>query len=210
MNAYILGLWLGDKYWWSSSLGISNSNLNLIKIFKEFLTNRGFEKDRIKLSVYTEDGKRDEKTLENLAKELEVLSDNIKFYKLSKKAGMNFVLYVNSRPLLREFRLLENNIRNIVNENNFVEYFAGRYDADGHHWKEKRMIRIAYTSKLEANNDAMLAEKFTAIKPKIRFYSKANEWILEFCGYKWLSFINSVLEFSCRLSLANGHRQLVP
>lgn len=79
MNAYILGLWLGDKYWWSSSLGISNSNLNLIKIFKEFFMNRGFGKDRIKLSVYTEDGKRDEKTLENLAKELEVLSDNIKF-----------------------------------------------------------------------------------------------------------------------------------
>ena len=52
--------------------------------------------------------------------------------------------------------------------------------------------------------------KFVKKTPRVAFYKKANEWILEFCGKEWKNFIKNVLIFACRASSLQSHRQLVP
>jgi len=48
-DAYILGLWCADSYWWSSSIGLSNTDPDLIKIFRKFFK-RFFSENRIKFN----------------------------------------------------------------------------------------------------------------------------------------------------------------
>lgn len=91
-DAYILGLWCADKYWWSSSIGLSNTDSDLLAIFRKFLR-KHFPEDRIKFN------------------------DNH--------------LFVNSRPLLREFREAENNLERLKKVGIIKAYFAGRFDGDG-------------------------------------------------------------------------------
>ncbi len=48
-DAYILGLWCADSYWWSSSIGLSNTDGDLINKFRKFLE-RLFPKDRMRFN----------------------------------------------------------------------------------------------------------------------------------------------------------------
>ena len=91
-NSYILGLWCADSYWWSSSVGLSNTNQDLIKKFREFLE-RYFPEKRIKFT--------------------------------------NNHLFVNSRPLLREFVYAKNNLSGLKKSKIIKAYIAGRFDGDG-------------------------------------------------------------------------------
>ncbi len=48
-DAFILGLWCADCYWWSSSIGLSNTDSDLIDIFRQFLR-KSFAEERIKFN----------------------------------------------------------------------------------------------------------------------------------------------------------------
>jgi len=203
---YILGLWAGDGYWRSSSIGLTNKNISLIKVFYNFLRKK-FERERIKLSVYSRRINRQE-----ISKFLAIPPQNIKFYLPSKKQKNDiFIIYVNSRGLLREFQEMKDNLtKYIVSFEDLLQYLAGRFDADGHYDRKKNRLRIAYTTKKEAENDSKLIQLFLKMKPPVKFYQEANEWILELQGKNWLSFINDILGFSRRAGLLQCHRQLVP
>jgi len=90
-DAYILGLWCADGYWWSSSIGLSNIDSDLIGIFQRFLK-RHFPEDRIRFNRNH--------------------------------------LFVNSRPLLREFILSKKKLDGLKNAGAVRAYFAGRFDGE--------------------------------------------------------------------------------
>lgn len=48
-DAYILGLWCADSYWWGGSVGLSNTDDDLIERFREFFL-KIFPKERIKFN----------------------------------------------------------------------------------------------------------------------------------------------------------------
>ena len=85
-DAYILGLWCADSYWWSSSIGLSNIDPDLINRFREF-----FRKH--------------------------FLENRIKFNRNH--------LFVNSRPLLREFVAAKNSLEKLKKNNIIKAYFPG-------------------------------------------------------------------------------------
>src|SRR4030042_3015654 len=120
-DAYILGLWCADKYWWSSSIGLSNVDIDLISRFKKFLK-RFFKEDKIKFNRNH--------------------------------------LFVNSRPLLREFVSSAEKLNNFKNSKIIKNYFAGRFDGDGSVDKNLRNdCRIVYSKKKEAEIDKNLLKK---------------------------------------------------
>lgn len=51
IDPYILGLWLADKYWWGSSVGLSNTDERLILRFTRWLL-QYYPPERVKLKVY--------------------------------------------------------------------------------------------------------------------------------------------------------------
>jgi len=208
IEPYILGLWLGDKYWWGSSIGLTNTNMNLIKVFRNFLEKLGFPKERIKLSVYHKDQVIDES---ELAKKLNIHLENIKVHKFKKGKKVYFIIYVNSRPLKRIFYSMASNLENCIkNYKGLLMYITGRFDSDG--WLNKKYpeVRISYTTEEEARKDANLIEKFLSIKPRVRFEKYSNTWIINMKGKIWLQFIKDILKFSNRDFLRQSHRQLVP
>lgn len=79
-DAYILGLWCADSYWWSSSIGLSNADIDLIERFRKFLSSH-FSEERIKFN--------------------------------------NNHLFVNSRPLLREFVAAKKKLASLKRDNIF-------------------------------------------------------------------------------------------
>jgi hypothetical protein len=89
MEAYILGLWLGDKYWRSSSIGLTNTNEVLIAEFRKFLERNGFSRDRIKLSVYTKSGRANRTVT---AMKHKIPGRNVKVYKLKKGVNPVFII----------------------------------------------------------------------------------------------------------------------
>jgi len=210
MLPYILGLWLGDKYWWGSSIGITNTSLEIIRRFREFLKQTGLPKSRIKLSVYTRSENKINKR--KIAKALDLCEENLRIYKPPKKVKEDiFILYVNSHPLKRMLTIKTENLeKEIQTLLSLYQYIAGRFDADGHYTSIKNRIRISYTTREEAELDRKLVMKFVKKAPRVVFYKKANEWILEFCGKEWKNFIKNVLIFACRASSLQSHRQLVP
>lgn len=209
ISTYILGLWLGDKYWWGSSIGLTNTDLRLIKKFREFFRQCGLEERRIKLSVYTKNEESINK--EELSKLLEIPSENIKMYKFKKGQQTYFIIYVNSRKLKREFEALSQNLEDVIkDENTLLSYIAGRFDSDGYYSAKRNEIRISYTTKKEAEKDASLIMKFFLKKPRVKFERQANTWNVELTGKKWSDFIKKVLILSERTALLQSHRQLVP
>lgn len=164
---YILGLWLGDRYWWSSSIGLTNTKLQLIQKFRNFLDSLNFQRERIKLSVYTKNGKLAPKDKQRLSRLLRLSKKNIKSYKFLKGERIVYILYVNSRPLKRDFEEASKNLKNLINSlESLLEYLSGRIDADGSFEWSKNRIRISYTTKTEAENDAKIIFKIIKKRPK--------------------------------------------
>ena len=90
-DAYILGLWCADGYWWSSSIGLSNTDPDLIETFRKFLK-RLFQVNRVKFNRHH--------------------------------------IFVNSRPLLREFTTAKNRLDDLKSSKIIRAYLAGRFDGD--------------------------------------------------------------------------------
>ncbi|MBL7169465.1 MAG: hypothetical protein ISS48_00410 [Candidatus Aenigmarchaeota archaeon] len=202
--SYILGLWAGDKYWRSSSIGLSNTNFKLLNKFKRFFINSGFPIERLKLSVYVPENFE----LENLNKQIKSLApNNTKFYKLKKGPRPTFILYINSRPLKREFfETLENVEFSMRNKKDVFEYLGGRFDADGHFDKNKNRIRICYSKEQTAKKDKKIIKEIIGSYPKLKYYKAANEWILDFSGKEFRKINEEILKQTIRYQFLQSRR----
>jgi len=160
-DAYILGLWCADNYWWASSIGLSNTDPDLIARFRKFLRIH-FSEDRIKFN------------------------DNH--------------LFVNSRPLLREFIIAKNSLENFKKVKIIKAYFAGRFDGDGSVDKNLRSdCRIVYGKKNEAKMDKKLLKRIGINKTKIYYYKSARTFCLYVSRYESKKFLNIILPYSLKL-----------
>ena len=190
-DLYIFGLWLGDKYWWGSSIGLVNTKLEITKKFVKFLKEVGFSIEKIKVQIRAKNPINKKK----FAKILKVKETNIHFSQLKKGNKTQITVYVNSRKFKREFIKETRTIREkIKTKKELIEYLRGRFDADGHFDPKKKRIRIAYTTLEEAKADASLIQRIIKEKPKVVFYKKANEAILELIGEKWKNLIFSIVK----------------
>ncbi len=127
---YILGLWLADGYWRSSSVGLTSVNPKLINKFINFLQ-RVSSDHTIKKRIY------------------EVKEGN-------KRKQTAFQIYVNSRSLTRLFMSYKTGVLDIPYYH-LMAYLAGRIDGDGHiDTKHRSGIRIAYSSEEDAKRDQKL------------------------------------------------------
>ncbi len=160
-DAYILGLWCADGYWWSSSIGLSNTEPDLLNKFKKFLR-KHFSEKRIKFN------------------------------------GNH--LFVNSRPLLREFKEAKTNLEKLKKGNVIRAYFAGRFDGDGSINKDLRSdCRIVYGRKNEAKIDQKLLKRIGINKTNIYYYKSANTFCLYISRYEAKKFFKSILPHSLKL-----------
>ncbi|MBI4098192.1 MAG: hypothetical protein HY426_04105, partial [Candidatus Levybacteria bacterium] len=130
---YILGLWLADGYWRSSSIGLTSVNPKLIDRFNKFLLKVKSEYP-IKKRIYQPNGK-------------------------SKRKQTAIQVYINNRALTRLFMSTKTGELSIPIEYRSA-YLAGRIDGDGHiDTKHRSGIRIAYSSKDDALRDQLMFGK---------------------------------------------------
>lgn len=172
-DAYIVGLWCADGYHRTSSIGISNTNIDLVEKFKEFFL-RLLNVERLKLRIYYPD----------------------KFKRRTKA----YHLYVNSRPLLRKFREFKDNVKEYISGDLILPYIAGRFDGDGSVAKDfYRDCRIVYGNKEEAENDLALMELLDFQKMKIYNYRSAKTYCLYFSRLETNKFLSLIYPYSIRL-----------
>lgn len=199
-ETYILGLWCADGYSRSSSVGISNIDVDLIKLSQKFFESY-FPKERLRLVVYYPLDKnmdRDNNTRE-------VISENFSGIKttfsVSKKARHTaYHIYVNSRPLLRLFIKSRQNIKSVVKKNNIYSYFAGRFDGDGSINKDFRSdCRIVYSTETEANKDLDLLKQLGFSISKIYKYKKARTYALYISRLEASMFLKNISKYSVKL-----------
>jgi len=129
---YILGLWLADGYWRSSSIGLTSVNPQLIEKFTMFLKRVVFNYP-VKKRVYkSTEGKRRQEA---------------------------YQIYVNNRSLTRLFMSTKTGILHVP-QRFLIAYLAGRIDGDGHvDTKHRSGIRIAYSSNEDALRDQVMFGK---------------------------------------------------
>ncbi len=172
-DAYIVGLWCADGYHRTSSIGISNTDVDLVKKFEEFFL-KFLTAERLKLRVYDPD----------------------KFKRRTKA----YHLYVNSRPLLRKFKEFKNNVSEYIDEDFILPYIAGRFDGDGSVAKDfYRDCRIVYGSRKETEIDLALMESLGFQKMKIYNYRSAKTFCLYFSRLETNRFLSLIYPYSIRL-----------
>ena len=160
-DAYILGLWCDDSYWWGSSIGLSNTDPDLVEIFRKFL-NKFF------------------------------LGNRIKFNRNH--------LFVNSRPLLREFISAKNRLDDLKDIKIIHAYLAGRFDGDGSIDKNLRSdCRIVYGRKSEAEKDKELLKRIGISNVKVYYYKTAKTFCLYVSRYEVKKFLESISPYSVKL-----------
>lgn len=165
-DAYILGLWCADSYWWSSSIGLSNTNEKLIEKFRSFFLEKGFPEDRIRYN-------RDH-------------------------------LFVNSRPLLREFTAGRKMLGRLKKEEIIRAYLGGRFDGDGCINEDMRKdCRIVYTGKeagrAEAEFDRTLLKKLGIVETTIYYYRTSLTFVLYISRFVAEEFVEKILPYSLKL-----------
>jgi hypothetical protein len=189
-GAYALGLWCADGYWWSSSIGLSNADPDLIIRFAKYLETR-LPSDRIRLRVYRVPAMRpDARVL--------ALTRSVSIRPASKMKSTCYHLYVNSRPLLREFASSRDNLENMPSRL-VVPYIAGRFDGDGS-WGTTP--RIAYTHACEAEKDRKLLGRIGITRTSVLHYEQAREYCLYLHKAEWKRFRRLVGPDSWKLNLS--------
>ena len=172
-DAYIVGLWCADGYHRTSSIGISNTDTDLIEKFKEFFL-KFLTAERLKLRIYNPD--------------------------IFKRRTKAYHLYVNSRPLLRKFKEFKNNVSGYISEDLILPYIAGRFDGDGSVAKDfYQDCRIVYGSREETENDLALMELLGFQKMKIYYYRSAKTFCLYFSRLETNKFLSLIYPYSIRL-----------
>ena len=179
-DAYILGLWGADRYLRTSSIGLSNSNTRLLHAFLDYLLCR-YSKDRIRVRVY---GNSVDKSFRRF---------KISYCKGSKNRNTGYHLYVNSRPLVREFMYCLENRQRLYHDCTLA-YFAGRFDGDGSIMKGDNYCRIVYGNLHELEKDRNLLPRF--IKTSTYRYKKAGTYCLYFSKTTLQTFLNGIKPYS--------------
>ena len=178
-HSYILGLWGADRYLRTSSIGVSNTNVALLKSSLEYLLER-FPEDRIKVRVYGD----------------EVYAEfqrfDLSFCKGSKNKTTAYHVYVNSRPLVREFTYALNN-RHKLQHNCVYAYFAGRFDGDGSISSKRKFCRIVYSNIDELWKDRSLLSN---IKTSVYRYRSAGTYCLYFSETTLDKFLLEISKYS--------------
>lgn len=189
-HSYALGLWCADGYHRSSSIGLSNINRELIEKFRVFLVNI-FPSDRLRLRIYKPEISLEDSSDFGINK-ISVLS--------SKKARyIAYHVYVNSRPLLREFKGAKQKEKSFVNYENGWAYIAGRFDGDGTIGKDlKRDLRISYSTFDDANKDVSLLN-YLGLNPKIYRYETSHTFVIYIPRPESRIFVENCLTHSVRL-----------
>lgn len=169
---YILGLWCADGYHRTSSIGLTNTDRELIARFKKFLL-RNFPEERLRLDVYTK-GKR-------------------------KQNG--YKLYVNCRSLLRIFKAFKDSSeRNLSDTGKIRAYFAGRFDGDGCISKDLRKdCRISYGNIVDAKLDYDLLVKMGLKNSKLYRYRTSNTYVNYISRFDSKKFVNGIIKYSNKL-----------
>lgn len=194
-KAYILGLWCADGYTRTSSLGLSNIDEKLIDKFNKFLSNY-FPLNRLRLKVFYPSNNNN--IVPNPNKNL--LNINTKYYPSQKAKHTAYHLYVNSRPMVRWFKQMENNVVNIINKNLIIPYFAGRFDGDGSVAKDFYSdCRIVYSNLKEAENDLSILQKLNFEKLKLYYYRSAKTYCLYISRYETKKFLEFIYPYSIKL-----------
>jgi hypothetical protein len=166
-DACAFGLWCADGYWWSSSIGLSNVQPELILRFGRYLLNL-FPVERLRLRIYLVEG--------DLPKEaILALTGRVSVRPQSKMKRTAYHVYVNSRPLVRRFFSKRMSLATLPNIW-LAPYFAGRFDGDGSFGDTPR---ICYTHQAEAEMDASLLAR-VGVATSVLYYSKANEYCIYF------------------------------
>jgi hypothetical protein len=188
-SAYVFGLWCADGYWWSSSIGLSNTNPELILRFGRFLQKES-SPERLKLRVYQVQA-ADQRILD--------LVQKASVKPPSKMKHTAYHLYINSRPLIRNFlatrKLLEQIPKEYVNS-----YFAGRFDGDGSFGDTPRIV---YTTQNEAEIDSRLLLSAGISETSIYHYKKANEFCIYIHRSAWTRFENLLKQDSWKINNPN-------
>lgn len=168
---YILGLWLADGYWRSSSIGLTSVNSILIDKFSRFLRKVSPDHE-IKTRTYPVDGK-------------------------SKRKQVAFQVYVNNRPLTRFFMSFKTGEFYLPNQCLFA-YLAGRIDGDGHiDTKHRSGIRIAYGSREDALRDQQL---FGNTNVSLYQYKAAKTYVLYLKKKYRDHILNEMKQYSVKLA----------
>lgn len=171
-HAYALGLWCADGYWWSSSIGLSNVEPDLITRFGNYLLEM-FPRDRLRVRIYQVEGcEPDESVLS--------LTDRVSIRPPVKMKRTAYHVYVNSRPLVRRFFSDRDRVSEMP-ATYIGPYIAGRFDGDGTFGDTPR---IAYTTRSEATVDASLMES-VGLKTSVLYYAKANEYCIYIHKVSW-------------------------
>lgn len=172
-TAYIIGLWCADGHHRTSSIGLSNTNRELINRFSDFLL-KLFGKDRLKMDIY--------------------LPDQF------KRRTTAYHIYVNSRPLLRKFMSFKRNGFEPLSDDLIAPYFAGRFDGDGSVASDfYRDCRIVYGNSEEAEKDRALLIRLGFEKVKIYRYRTAKTFCLYISRLETKRFLSLIHRYSLRL-----------
>lgn len=168
---YILGLWLADGYWRSSSIGLTSVNPILISKFTKFLQ-KVAPSHTIKERIY-----------------------EVKAGEKRKQKAIQ--VYVNNRPLTRLFMATKTEILQIPHRY-LLAYLAGRIDGDGHiDTKHRSGIRIAYSSREDAARDQLL---FGETNVSLYQYKAAKTFVLYLKRSYRDRISKEIKEFSVKLA----------
>lgn len=168
---YILGLWLADGYWRSSSIGLTSVNLKLIDRFTEFLI-RVTPNHTIKKRIYP-----------------------IKEGEKRKQTAIQ--VYINNRPLTRLFMSIKTGELNVPPQK-LLAYLAGRIDGDGHiDTKHRSGIRIAYSSNEDASRDQKM---FGETNVSLYQYTAARTFVLYLKKHYRNRIAKAIKKYSVKLA----------
>jgi hypothetical protein len=175
-HAYALGLWCADSYWWSSSIGLSNVEPELIVRFGCYLS-KLLSSDRVRVRIYKVEGcPPDDRVL--------ALTEKVSVRPAFKMRRTAYHVYVNSRPLVRTFFSLRENLRSMPTSS-LGSYFGGRFDGDGSFGTTPR---IAYTTEAEALVDTELLARAGVVQTSVLHYAKASEYCIYIHKADWKRF----------------------
>ncbi len=186
-HAYAFGLWCADGYWWSSSIGLTSVEPELVLRFANCLLEI-LPPERLRLRIYKVDGCEPDRRVTALTSRVSVRPP-------SKMKRTAYQVYVNSRPLLRHFQERRRCLDEVPDVS-LGPYFAGRFDGDGS-WGDTP--RIAYTTRGEAEGDVALLARAGITEVSVLFYRKANEYCIYIQRPSQNAFLNLVGEHSWKL-----------
>ena len=191
-EAYVLGLWCADGYHRTSSIGLSNVNLTLIKRFARFLE-RQLGRERLRIRVYVPPNVP-------RTREAEAICDRVVYRRVQKAKHVSYHVYVNSRPLLRRLRGLAQQ-RETLPQTLIMAYFAGRFDGDGSLGADRRKeCRITYGNAADAERDQRLLQRAREDRIQVYRYRDARTYVLYVSRFDAPAFVRELQEYSSILN----------